>query len=171
MIQQAVLLAAGTGSRLLPLTASCPKCLVKVRGRAIVDTLLDGLKALGIEEIVVVTGYQAEALREYLSARTSFRWRFVDNPRYATTNNILSLQVASESIAAPFVLVESDIYTRPEVMAPLATPDTMIVAPYTADMDGTAITMDAQGRVQEMVIRAHLHRPDSLSEMFKTVNF
>ena len=170
-IKQAVLLAAGTGSRLLPLTADRPKCLVEVAGRAIVDTLLDALAELDIEEVVVVTGYKDESLRAYLEEKGGFRWRFIHNERYATTNNILSLHVARDVIVAPFLLVESDIYLSPQVLAPLRRVDQILVAPYTAQMDGTGITIGDEGIANEMVIGAHLARPDSLSEMHKTVNF
>lgn len=170
-IKQAVLLAAGTGSRLLPLTADRPKCMVEVAGRAIVDTLLDALHDLGIEEVVVVTGYKEESLRDYLEAKGGFRWRFIHNERYATTNNILSLQVARDAIKAPFLLVESDIYLQRGVLEPLRKVDQILVAPYTSEMDGTGITMGEGGAVEEMVIRAHLHRPDDLPKMHKTVNF
>ena len=155
----------------MPLTADRPKCMVEIGGRAIVDTLLDALKELDIEEIVVVTGYRAEALETYLRTKSEFRWQFIHNERYATTNNILSLQVASEAIRAPFLLVESDIYLSPGVLAPLREPDQILVAPYTPEMDGTGITVGADGKAKEMVIRAHLARPDSLGEMHKTVNF
>lgn len=170
-IKQAVLLAAGTGSRLLPLTADRPKCMVEIAGRAIVDTLLDALRDLQIEEVVVVTGYKEESLRNYLEAKGGFQWRFVHNERYATTNNILSLQVACEAITAPFLLVESDIYLSPDVLAPLRGVDQILVAPYTAEMDGTGITIGEGGMAEEMVIRAHLARPDDLPKMHKTVNF
>ncbi len=171
MIKQAVLLAAGTGTRLMPLTADRPKCMVEVDGCAIVDTLLAALLRLGIEKIVVVTGYQADTLEDYLRKRDAFRWHFIHNERYATTNNILSLQVAAEAIVAPFLLVESDIYLAPEVLAPLHEPDRILVAPYTPQMDGTGITMDQKGHVAEMVIRAHQSRANSLGTMHKTVNF
>ena len=170
-IRQAVLLAAGTGSRLLPLTADRPKCMVEIAGRFIVDTLLDALTELGIEEIVVVTGHKEESLRHYLEAKGGFRLQFIHNDRYATTNNILSLQVACEAIAPPFLLVESDIYLSPGVLEPLRRADQILVAPYTKEMAGTGITMGADGRAEEMVIRAHLARPDSVTSMYKTVNF
>lgn len=171
MIKQAVLLAAGTGSRLLPMTKDIPKCMVRVAGRAIVDTLLDALAELSVEEIVVVSGYKSEVLETYLRTRQEFRWTFIHNERYATTNNILSLQVAADAIEAPFMLVESDIYLQPKILAPLQEVDQMIVAPYSADMDGTGVSVGADGRVEEMVIRAHLARPDSFTKMQKTVNF
>ena len=155
----------------MPLTADRPKCMVEVAGRAIVDTLLDALAELGIEEIVVVTGYRADALESYLQERGGFRWQFIHNDRYATTNNILSLQVANTAIKAPFLLVESDIYLSPGVLSPLAEEDQILVAPYTPEMDGTGISMGAEGQAEEMVIRAHLARPETLGEMHKTVNF
>lgn len=171
MIQQAVLLAAGTGTRLMPLTRDCPKCMVPVAGRPIVDTLLDALRPLQIEEIVVVTGYRADALEDYLRRNTEFSWRFIHNDRFATTNNILSLYAARDAIEGTFLLVESDIYLQPDALAPLADEDRLLVAPYTPDMDGTGIVMDARGRAREMIIRAHIARPESLGEMHKTVNF
>ncbi len=155
----------------MPLTEDRPKCMVEVAGRAIVDTLLDGLTELGIREIVVVTGYRAEALEAYLRAKGGFQWTFIHNERYATTNNILSLQVANEAIRGPFLLVESDIYLSAGVLEPLRTPDQILVAPYTPQMDHTGITIGDDGYAKEMVIRAHLARPDSLPEMHKTVNF
>jgi len=145
--------------------------MVEVAGRPIVDTLLDALAAQGIKEIVVVTGYESETLEKYLRQRSEFRWRWIHNERYATTNNILSLQVANAAIKAPFLLVESDVHVQPHVLSALREPDNILVAPYAPDMDGTGITIDADGLATEMVIRAHLARPESLGEMYKTVNF
>ncbi len=155
----------------MPLTQDRPKCMVEVAGRAIVDTIVDELGDMGVEELVVVTGHQAEALRAHLQTRAGFRWHFVHNQRYETTNNILSLHVAAHLVRPPFALVESDIYLHAPILRGLARPDTMLVAPYMPTMDGTGIVMDADKRVREMVIRAHLHRPAQLHEMHKTVNF
>ncbi len=171
MIKQAVLLAAGKGTRLLPITRDRPKCMVEVNGKAIVDTLLDALREIAIEEIVVVTGYKSEILERYLRENEDFRWTFIHNERYASTNNILSLHVAKDAIEGPFLLVESDIYLSSGILRPLANEDQILVAPYTAQMDGTGICMGAENQVSEMVIRAHLSRGDSLSSMHKTVNF
>lgn len=155
----------------MPLTEDRPKCMVEVGGRAIVDTILDALAVLGVEEVVVVTGHQSRALEDYLRSRGGFQWRFVHNERFQTTNNILSLHVARHLVRAPFALVESDIYMDPDLLAPLAQEDTMLVAPYTPSMDGTGIVMDEHNIVREMVIRAHLHRSGELGGMHKTVNF
>jgi len=174
-MKQAVLLAAGTGVRLMPLTADRPKCMVQVGGHAIVDTLLDALANIGISEIVVVTGYKDAVLRDYLQQRRVFSWCFIHNDRYETTNNILSLQLANSAIKAPFILAESDIYCATGLLEPLREPDTLLVAPYAAGMNGTGITVskddDGQYRgVEEMVIRAHESRAGTLTSMHKTVN-
>lgn len=171
-IRQAVLLAAGTGTRLMPLTEKVPKTMVEVGGRAIVDHLLDALAPLGIEELVVVTGYRPEALAQHLGQRRGdMRVRTVHNERYATTNNILSLYAARDAIDGAFLLLESDVLAAPEVLAPLAEPDTMVVAPYRADMDGTGVRLGDGGRVEEMVLRAHQNAADRLGQLHKTVNF
>lgn len=170
-IRQAVLLAAGTGTRLLPLTERVPKTMVEVGGKPIVDHLLDALEPLGVRELVVVTGHRAESLVQHLRARGGMAVRAVHNERYATTNNILSLYAARDAIDGAFLLLESDVVATAEVLAPLSQPDTMIVAPYRADMDGTGVRLGPDGAVEEMIVRAHERAADRLASLHKTVNF
>jgi NDP-sugar pyrophosphorylase family protein len=166
---QAVLLAAGRGSRLAPLTDDRPKCMVEVAGRAIVDDLVDGIAATGVRELVVVTGYRADALRAHLGrARRGIRIRYVDNPAWATTNNICSLDLARPHVRAPFMLLESDVHVEPSVVAAVAVPDRMAVAAYTPVMTGTGVRVGVDGRVREMILGAH--RGDTRG-VAKTVNF
>jgi NDP-sugar pyrophosphorylase family protein len=168
-VTQAVLLAAGSGKRLLPLTADRPKCMVEVAGRPIVDGLIDSLARAGVEELVVVTGYRADALRAHLGARRGgVAITYVDNPHYATTNNILSLLLAAPNVRAPFLLVESDVEAEPAVIASITTPDRMAVAAYDATMSGTGVRLAPDGTVAEMILGAH--RRDTRG-VYKTVNF
>jgi choline kinase len=167
--RQAVLLAAGAGKRLLPLTADRPKCMVPVGGRPIIDGLVDSLSMLGIDELVVVTGYRADALRAHLGRRVAgMRVVYVDNPDYSSTNNIVSLDLASPLIAPPFLLLESDVVAEPAVLAPLAVPDRLAVAAYDRTMSGTAVRLDSAGRVASMILAAHT---GDTSTLHKTVNF
>lgn len=167
--KQAVLLAAGSGKRLLPLTADRPKCMVPVAGRPIVDGLIESLSALGIDQLVVVTGYRADALRAHLGRRVAgMRVRYVDNPDYASTNNIVSLDLATPLIAPPFLLLESDVVAEPAVLAPLAIPDRLAVAAYDATMSGTGVRLAPDGRVDAMILGAH---QSDTSGLHKTVNF
>ena len=114
--KRAVLLASGMGSRLLPITINTPKPLVNVNGRRIIETLIEPLVALGIQEIYVVTGYLApefELLRQEYPQVT-----LIYNPLYATTNNISSALAAGNHFENAFVF-ESDLYLKnPQLLTP-----------------------------------------------------
>jgi choline kinase len=81
---RAIILAAGEGRRLRPLTQDRPKCLVPYQGRPLIDYQLAAMRACGLEDIVIVTGYQAEQVA-IEGVQT------VPNPRFATTNMVYSL--------------------------------------------------------------------------------
>lgn len=105
---RAVFLAAGTGSRLLPLTMTTPKPLLAVNGVRIIDTLLNAVVAAGIDEIYVVRGYLAE---QFDVLRHKYPVRFIDNADYATANNIGSVVAAGDLLADAYV-IESDLCLR-----------------------------------------------------------
>jgi len=92
MALSAVILAAGRGARLAPLTDQRPKCLLPVGGRTILDRQLDALARAGVGRIVVVTGHAADALEAHLAARPGVV--SVRNPRHATTDNLVSCDAA-----------------------------------------------------------------------------
>jgi choline kinase len=83
---RAVVLAAGEGTRLRPLTADRPKCLVELAGRPLLAWQLDALAHAGVDDVTIVTGYRAEAI--------TGGTRRVHNPRYAETNMVASLMCA-----------------------------------------------------------------------------
>ena len=87
-VRRAVFLAAGFGSRLVPVTLNTPKPLVRVKGTRMIDTMLDAVYAAGIEEVVVVRGYLGEQFDQLLYKYPGIR--FVENPLYNETNNISS---------------------------------------------------------------------------------
>jgi GTP:adenosylcobinamide-phosphate guanylyltransferase len=126
--RQAVLLAAGRGARLMPLTAERPKCLVTVAGRAILDRAVDGFAAAGFERVLVVAGYRADAIRAHVAGRPGPAIEVVENPAWATTNNAASLWAARASLAPPFAIADGDLVLAPEVVALAAAPDRIVVA-------------------------------------------
>ena len=96
-VRRMVVLAAGFGSRLRPVTLRTPKPLVRVNGRRIIDSLLDAACAAGIEDIVLVRGYlggQFDGLLEKYP-----RLRFVENPHFLEMNNISSVDAARNLLA------------------------------------------------------------------------
>lgn len=114
--RRAVMLASGFGSRMMPVTATRPKPLVRVNGVRIIDTLLDALVAAGVEEIWLVRGYRAADFDELLEKYPQIR--FIENPDYASTNNISSAVLAAEHFQNAYAF-ESDLYLRnPSLISP-----------------------------------------------------
>ena len=106
-VKRAIFLAAGFGSRLVPITLNTPKPLVLVKGKKIIETLLDAVVAAGIEEIIIVTGYLAEQF-EILKKKYP-NIKFIVNEKYNEANNISSAYLVKDMFANSYVL-ESDLY-------------------------------------------------------------
>jgi len=95
-ITTALLLAAGTGSRLLPLTKKSPKCLTLVNETSILERLIKSLNQNRFKRLVVVTGHMEDSIRNFLETRAgNLTIEYVFSPLYKTTNNIYSLSVSS----------------------------------------------------------------------------
>ena len=111
MTSLAVILAAGQGTRLLPLTAASPKCLIQIGGRPLLARILDALAAAGLERAIVVTGYLSDRVDAYLEATDlPLGVITVRNPDYATTNNAASLAMARQAIGDDaFLLSDGDV--------------------------------------------------------------
>ncbi len=105
-VKRAVFIAAGFGSRLVPITLNTPKPLVRVHGQRIIDSILDAVVAAGIEEIYIVRGYYAEQFDQLRYKYPNVR--FVENPLYNEANNISSLMAARYLLSNAYVL-ESDL--------------------------------------------------------------
>ena len=106
---KAVILSAGYGSRLLPLTMEIPKCLVKVEGREILLQQLTALSEAGVREAAIVVGYRHRQVREFVAERAlPLRVSTVFNPFWSVSNSIGSVWVAREHLLAPFCLLNGD---------------------------------------------------------------
>ncbi len=116
---QAVILAAGNSARLGDLTKDRPKCLIEVDGLPLISYSLAYLRAAGISEVVVVTGYRGDVLRSALGAGLpGLPVRYVDNPDYADTGSVISLLAAAREIrSSPFLLLESDLLYHPDFLS------------------------------------------------------
>ncbi len=104
--RRAVLITAGFGSRLVPITLNTPKPLVRVRGTRIIDALLDAVCAAGIEEVYIVRGYYGERFDALLYKYPNIK--FIENPMYSEANNISSLMAARYLLQGSYV-IESDL--------------------------------------------------------------
>ena len=147
-VRTALLLAAGLGSRLGPVTEALPKCLVSVGGVPILERLVRSLDSHGFERLVIVTGYKAATIRDYLGERFGgIVVEYLVSPLFATTNNIYSLWLARQLIDEPFLLVESDLVFDEPLLAPLLQPGRIAVSRQLPWMDGTTVTLDGDGHV------------------------
>lgn len=105
-VKRAVFIAAGFGSRMVPITLNTPKPLVRVNGKRMIDTLLDAVLAVGIDEIYVVRGYLGEQFDQLLYKYPMIR--FIENPIYNEANNISSALCARHLLQNAYVL-EADL--------------------------------------------------------------
>lgn len=169
--RQAIILAAGEGKRLRPLTEAVPKCLVRVGDETMLDRILHALGEIGVEEVVVVTGHLHDVLRTHVEGTPRpFNVEYVHNERYDETNNVYSLWLARERLRPPFVLAESDLVFDPVALEPLAVPDRMAVARWTPVMDGTVVEVDPGGIVTRLILKRDQRPDQDLAATWKTVN-
>ena len=109
-------MAAGYGKRMLPVTLTTPKPLVKVNGVRMIDSVIDGLHKNGIHEIYVVIGYLKEQFEEVKKQYPEIK--LIENPYYNSCNNISSLYVARDYIENAIILDGDQIIFNSEVLAP-----------------------------------------------------
>ena len=115
-VKRAVILAAGFGSRLMPITLNTPKALIRIHGRPMIETTLDAIVSAGITEIVIVRGYLGEQFDMLLKKYPGIR--FVENPDYLEMNNISSAMKVKDLFGGAYVL-DSDLYLQnPKLIRP-----------------------------------------------------
>lgn len=167
-ITTALLLAAGTGSRLQPLTDDLPKCLTEVNETTILERLIDSLHASEIERLVVVVGHLEECVRDALDQFSGgLTIEYVRSDKYRTTNNIYSLWMARHAIQHPFILLECDLVFDDAQLSQMLEPDRIAVSNILPWMNGTTVSVDHLRRVT----RFHMGEIQPLDEpTYKTVN-
>jgi choline kinase len=110
----AVIVAAGAGTRMMPLTSDTHKCLLAVNGLPIIDYSLKALRNQGIKNITMVTGHEDQQVRQALSGSVD---RFVINPFYRITNNMASLWMAGRTMHEDFLYLHSDLLYHPDILS------------------------------------------------------
>lgn len=118
-VKRAVILAAGMGTRMRPITYEKPKALIAVNGTPIIDTIINGLNANGISEIYVVVGYLKEQFYNWAVDKPNIH--IIENPCYDTCNNISSLYFARNHLNSCIILDGDQIINNTAVLNPCFT--------------------------------------------------
>ena len=106
---KAVILSAGQGKRLMPLTSGNPKCLLNIAGRPLIEWQINELYKAGIDRVAVVVGYQADRVRQFLQSRyDSQQVHVLYNPTYSWADNLFSCWVARAEMDEEFLLLNGD---------------------------------------------------------------
>ena len=172
---KAIILTAGYGNRMRPLTDKCHKTMLKIGDQSIIERIIDGLVANDVTNITFVTGYRAQELTQYLTDRyPDLNLSFVHNDRYRQTNNIFSLSLAFDKVTFDddVMLIESDLIYESAVIDRIIRSkhaNVALVDRFRSGMDGTVVTVE--NKVITNVIPPHLQGDNfNFSDKFKTLN-
>jgi choline kinase len=172
---QAIILAAGMGRRLGALTKDNTKCMIEVNGVKLIDRLLGQLSKLSLTRVVIVVGYKGQELRDYLGQRydDKIKLEFIENPVYASTNNIYSLALAKDQLQQDdTLLIESDLIFEDRMFDLILNdkdPNVALVAKYETWMDGTMVRIDEDYNIVNFVPKKAFNYADKDS-YYKTCN-
>ena len=171
---QAVILAAGMGKRLGELTKGNTKCMIEVGGETLISRLLHQLDKHALSKIILVVGYKAQELKDYLATlQVQTPIEFVENTVYDKTNNIYSLYLAKDYLTTEDTLLfESDLIMEDAVISKLIEhpyPDLALVDKYESWMDGTVVTLDEENRIQRFIPNGQF-KYEEIPSYYKTVN-
>lgn len=114
-VERAIIMAAGLGNRMHPLTLETPKPLIKVNGERMIESVIGALHANGIREIHVVVGYKKE---QFFYLEEKFGVHLIENPYYETCNNISSLYMAREYLSNVIIMDGDQIIRNTEILSP-----------------------------------------------------
>jgi L-glutamine-phosphate cytidylyltransferase len=130
MITKAIILSAGQGSRLLPLTAERPKCLINFSGKSLIAWQVEALFANGVNDIDIVTGFMTEMVESELQslARPGLTLNVCFNPFYKVADNLASCWMACGSMNQDFLILNGDTLVSSEIVAKVVQPNIWPIA-------------------------------------------
>ena len=173
---QALMLAAGKGSRLGKYTKNNTKCMLEVNGKTLLERTIDSLLEANIDKFIIVLGYKKENVINFIKEKEldkKINITYVYNDIYDTTNNIYSLYLAKEYLKNDdTILLESDIIYDKSIIKKLVDSNyesAAVVAKYNEWMDGTVVTLNKSNVIKNFIEKKDFEYKDVLS-YYKTVN-
>ena len=156
MSMKAIILAAGTASRLRPLTEHTPKSLLNIGDRPLLQRSMDALIQSGVKDFVIVTGYLHEQIEQFVTKTygDAISVTFIHNSVYATTNNIYSLWLARpEAEGHDFMLLDSDLLYDPTIVKKVLeqeAPNVLTLIRHTLGEEEMKVVVGEDGAIKEI---------------------
>ena len=175
-ISNAVVLAAGMGQRLRPITDQLPKPLLPVNGIPILENTLKQLERLGISNTTIVVGHLATQIESrFGTSLNDMRIRYIFAGDYQRTNNIVSLWHARDAFTSDTLLIEGDVFFEPDVIRRVLEPgrkNVLAVDRFRHDMKGAAVTIAKGGRITSLSILPSCENQGDFfgSDLWKTLS-
>ena len=171
---KALILAAGFGKRLQPITNKIPKSMVEVNGTPLLCNALNNVTALGVSEVGIVVGHMADYIKEHIGSEwNGVPVRYFENKRYLETNNVVSLYMAADFCDDDMLMLECDIYYHKEMLEALLKGEgecSILVSPFNPEtMDGSVIRVE-EDRALELILGKWQGEDFDYSDTRKTVN-
>jgi len=172
---QVLILAAGMGNRLKPITNKVPKVMVKVSGKELIIHQLEILSRLPkISEILIAVGYKKNLIKKLIGKSfNSINITYIENNDYETTNNIYSLYLSLPYIKEDLLLVEGDVLFKPSLLKIITSvkEDTIFVEKFKPYMDGGVLEIDEDTKiVKRLIPKRDQGKGFEHANYYKTVN-
>lgn len=174
-MNKAIILIAGMGTRLKPLTEKTHKCMTAVCGKPILINMLDILSTNNISESVLVVGYLADTIKERIGySYNGMEIRYILNDVFSVTNTSYSLRIALEEIRDfdNLYILEGDVFFDEELFDMLNTQEknVTLIEAYNELLDGSVVEIDESGYVIDWVHKSKRGNDYELSDKYKTIN-
>jgi len=170
---KAIVLAAGKSTRLYPLTASLPKCLLNIADKAIIDYQIEALVAAGLKEMVIVIGFQKEMIVDHLARKKyPIQITYIEDPKYEVSNPIRSLWCAREHLNDRIIFFHCDVlFSKDALLLLLDHPNesAMLYRERQWDVEAGKIIVDPSGQVLEL--GKHIEESRATGEYLQIAKF
>lgn len=174
VLSKAIILIAGRGTRLKPLTDKVHKCLTKVNGTPILFNALHHLQDNGVREVILVVGYLGEQIRRKVGQKFGkMKVSYVNNPIYYKTNTSYSLWLAMRKIEESILILEGDVFFEESLLKKfLFDPreDLTVLEKYNPTLDGTFASLGKNFQVVGWVHKKDRPEGFAVEDKYKTVN-
>lgn len=175
-MKKAIILVAGMGTRLRPLTDSEHKCMTKVCGTPIIKQTLQNLKYSGFDEVIIVVGYLRDKLiAEIKGMECGLKLSFIENDIYDQTNTLYSLKLGLDQVHdfRDLYVIEGDVIFENAVLERLINSEAenaTILEKYNEKLEGTFVELNELGDVVDWRHKSDQEKGYELRDKYKTVN-